>query len=273
MANNNTTKVLSAIDNNPELLNQLLNGSNEQVTRGGAPANPLINILGNVSNEELATVSHEVAQNPVVQLFLGSSGSLDSKDLLEYVGGVQGTRAGNNNAVRALFDGRLDLKEVLLIIVLLKLFKRKNSNTYNNSAIGLLGSLLGYNTNYNSGLFSGLLGGNNYSNGLFGNSSGLFGNSYSSGLFGNNYSSGLFGNSYNTSSGLGNFLGLTGNGYNSNSGLSNLMNFVNGNYNNNSQYQMLYNILNQAAPTTVNNNGMISASGLFSVLNQMMGGR
>ena len=32
-------------------------------------------------------------------------------------------------------------------IVLLKLFKRKNANTYNNSAIGLLGSLLGFNTN------------------------------------------------------------------------------------------------------------------------------
>lgn len=266
MATNNTTKVLSAIDNNPELLEQLLNGNSEQLTRGGAPANPLINILGDVSNEELATVSHEVAQNPVVQLYLASSGALDSRDLLDYVGGVQGTRAGNNNAVRALFDGRLDLKEIMILIVLLKLFKRKNANTYNNSAIGLLGSLLGYNTNYNSGLFSGLLGGNNYSNGLFGNS-------YSNGLFGNSYSSGLFGNTYNTSSGLGNFLGLTGNSNINNSSLQNLMNFVNGNYNNNPQYSALYNILNQAAPTTVNNNGMISANGLFSVLNQMMGYR
>lgn len=262
--NNNTNKVLEAIDANPELLSQLLNGDSSEMTRSGGRANPLINVLGNVDANELNTVSHEVAQNPVVQLYLASSGSLDPKDLIDYVGGVTGKRAGNNPAVRALFDGKLDLKEILILIVLLKLFKRKNSNTYNNSAIGLLGSLLGYNTNYNSGLFSSLFGGNNYSNGLFGNS-------YSNGLFGNSYSSGLFGNSYNTSSGLGNFLGLTGNSYSNNSSLSNLMNFVNGNYNNNPQYHSLYNILNGAAPSAVSSNGLVSASGLFSVLSQMMG--
>lgn len=262
---NNTNKVLNAIDQNPELLNQLLNGDSNDVTRSGAKSNPIINILGtDVDKNELYAVSHELSQNPVVQLYLASSGSLDPKDLIDYVGGVTGTRVGNNKAVRALFDGKLDLKEILIIIVLLKLFKRKNSNTYNNSAIGLLGSLLGFNTNYNSGLFSGLLGGNNYSNGLFGNS-------YSNNLFGNNYLSGLFGNSYNTSSGLGNFLGLTGNSNYNNSSLQNLMNFVNGNYNNNSSYQALYNILNQASGTAVNSNGMVNASGLFSVLSQMMG--
>ena len=263
----NTNKILDAIDKNPELLEQLLNGSNQEVTRGGAASNPVINILGkDVDNNELAQVSHELSQNPVVQLYLASSGSMDAKDLVDYVGGVTGKRAGNNQAVRALFDGRLDLKEILILIVLLKLFKRKNSNTWNNSAIGLLGSLLGYNTSYNSGLFGGLFGGNNYSNGLFGNN-------YSSGLFGNNYSSGLFGNTYNTNSGLGNFLGLTGNNYGNNSSLSNLMNFVNGNYNTNPQYLNLYNILNQAAGSAVNSHGTVSANGLFSVLNQMMGYR
>lgn len=262
--NNNTNKVLAAIDQNPEILNQLLNGGTPDMTRGGAMTNPLVNILGNVDNSELQQVSQELAQNPLVKLFLASSGSLDAKDLVSYVGGVNGTRANANPAVRALFDGRLDLKEILILIVLLKLFKRKNSNTYNNSAIGLLGSLLGYNTGYNSGLFN-VLGGNNYSNGLFG------GSGYSSNnLFGNHYSSGLFGNSYNTSSGLGNFLGLTG-GYGNNSSLSNLMNFVNGNYNNNSQYSALWNILNQAAPTAVSSNGLVSASGLFNVLAHMMG--
>ena len=247
MASDKTNKVLQAIDQNPELLTQLLNGDSNEVTRSANQVNPIINILGNdVDRNELYNVSHELSQNPVVQLYLASSGSLDPKDLVDYVGGVTGTRAGNNQAVRALFDGRLDLKEIMIIIVLLKLFKRKNSNTYNNSAIGLLGSLLGFNTNYNSGLFTGLLGGNNYSNGLFGNS-------------------------YNTSSGLGNFLGLTGNSNYNNSSLQNLMNFVNGNYNNNPQYGTLYNILNQAAGNAVNSNGMVSASGLFSVLSQMMG--
>ncbi len=260
----NTNKVLAAIDRDPKLLEQLLNGDEGALTRGGASQNPLIPILGNVSNDELAQVSHEVASNPAVQLYLASSGALDAKDLMETVGGVTGTRAGNNAAVRALFDGRLDLKDILVLIVLLKLFKRKNSNTWNSSAIGLLGSLLGYNTNYNSGLFGGLLGGNNYSNGLFGNSH------YSNGLSGNSYSSGLFGNNYQTTSGLGNFLGLNSG---SNSGLQNLMNFVNGNYNNNSQYGTLYNILNQASGNCVSSSGTVSASGLFSLLNALMGGR
>ena len=51
------------------------------------------------------------------------------------------------------------------------------------------------------------------------------------------------------------------------------MNFVNGSYNNNQQYATLYNILNQASGSAVNANGVVNASGLFSVLNQMMGGR
>ena len=51
------------------------------------------------------------------------------------------------------------------------------------------------------------------------------------------------------------------------------MNFVNGNYNTNPQYLNLYNILNQAAGSAVNSHGTVSANGLFSVLNQMMGYR
>ena len=161
-----------------------------------------------------------------------------------------------NLALRALFDGKLDIKDIILIIVLLKLFKRKTSNTYNNSAIGLLGTLLGFNQpTTSSNPFSLLLGGNQ--------NQGLFGNSYSNGLFGNSYYT-------NSNSGLGSFLGLTGNNGISNSGLQNLLNFVNGNYNNNSQYQTLYNILSQAAGSCVSNSGTVSSSGLFGVLNQLL---
>ncbi len=265
ITNNYTNQVLRSIDENPKLLEELLQGNGE-VTRGGA--SPLTKVLGtNVSHDDLNAVSYELSQNPVIQLYNAASGSLDAEDLVRYVGGVNGTRAGNNQAVRALFDGRLDLKDILLIIVLLKLFKRKNANTYNNSAIGLLGSLLGFNTNsYSNNLFSTLLGGNNYSGysggGLF--NSLLGGNSYGGGLFGNGYSN----NYYSGGSGLSNFLGL---GSSNNSGLQNLLNFVNGNYNNNSQYNMLYNILSNAAGNAVNNNGVVSSSGLFSVLSQLLG--
>ena len=253
MITDNTNKVLQAIDNDPELLNYFLHGS-EAPTRAGG--NPFAGSLGGITQQEANTVAQELNDNPVVKLFLASSGALDAKDLVNYVGGVTGRKASDNRAVRALFDGKLDLKEILLIIVLLKLFKRKNANTYSNSAIGLLGSLLGYNTNTNN-------------HGIY---HGLYGNSYGNGIFGNNYASGLFGNAYNTNSGLGNFLGLTGSNY-SNSGLQNLLNFVNGSYNNNQQYATLYNILNQASGSAVNANGVVNASGLFSVLNQMMGGR
>ena len=271
MMNQYTEKVLDSIDRNPELLNQLLNGETEAMTRGGGVTNPLINIVGNVNTSEMKAVTEELSQNPAIQLYMASEGALDAKDLLDYVGGVRGTRANSNAAVRALFDGRLDLKDILLIIVLLKLFKRKNANTYNNSAIGLLGSLLGFNTGSSSlggNLFSSLLGlgSNSYSSGLFGNSS------YGSGLFGNSYGNGLFGSSYNSNSGLGSFLGLSGNN-NSNNGLHNLINFVNGSYNNNSSYSTLYNILSQAAGSAVSSSGTVSASGLFNVLSQLLGGR
>ena len=170
----NTDKILNSIDQNPSLLEGILNLDEAPLTRSGQRANPLLNVLGgNISNEEVNRINEELSSNPIIQLYSAAAGSLDAKDLLSYVGGTRGTRANNDMAVRALFDGRLDLKEIMLIIVLLKLFKRKNSHTYNNSAIGLLGTLLGFNTvSHNTNPFSSLLGGNGYgygnqSNGLF----------------------------------------------------------------------------------------------------------
>lgn len=265
--NQNTDKILNAIDNDPALLEQLLNMEEAPLTRSGQRVNPLLNIVGNnVSENDVAVINQELSDNPIIQLYSAAAGSLDARDLLDYVGGTRATRANNNQAVRALFDGKLSIKEIMLIIVLLKLFKRKNSHTYNNSAIGLLGTLLGFN-NYssnNNSLFSTLLGGNNYSHqsyNLFGsNGSGLFSNGYNNGY--NSY--------YNNNSGLGSFLGLTGNSGISNNGLQNLLGFVNGNYNSNPQYNLLYNILAQAAASAVSSSGNVSANGLFSVLNQLL---
>lgn len=63
----NTNKVLQAIDQNPDLLNQLLNGGSNELTRSANNTNPIINILGtDVNPQELNTVSQEVASNPVV---------------------------------------------------------------------------------------------------------------------------------------------------------------------------------------------------------------
>ena len=254
-----TDKILDSIDQNPALLEQLLNTESAPMTRGGQRVNPLLrSVSDRLGDADFAAVNEELSKNPVIQLYSAASGSLDAKDLLEYTGGTRGTANRGiltNLALRALFDGKLDIKDIILIIVLLKLFKRKTSNTYNNSAIGLLGTLLGFNQpSYSSNPFATLLGGNQ-NQGLFGSCS-----------------SGLFGNSYYTSSnsGLGNFLGLTGSNGISNSGLQNLLNFVNGNYNNNSQYHTLYNILSQAAGSCVSNSGTVSSAGLFNVLNQLL---
>ncbi|MBQ1346637.1 MAG: hypothetical protein IIY65_01430 [Erysipelotrichaceae bacterium] len=265
--NQNTDKILNAIDNDPALLEQLLNMDEAPLTRSGQRANPLLSVVGNnVTNDDVETINRELSDNPIIQLYSAASGSLDAKDLLSYVGGTRATRANSDPAVRALFDGRLDLKDIMLIIVLLKLFKRKNSHTYNNSAIGLLGTLLGFNNSnsYNNAgsLFSTLLGGNNHyqqSYNLFGGNSGLFGS--------NNYG---YNSYYGNNNGLGSFLGLTGNSGFSNNGLQNLLSFINGNYNNNPQYSLLYNILSQAAGNIVSGSGNVSAGGLFSVLNQLL---
>ena len=250
-----TQKVLLALDENPELLLKILGEENDALTRGGVPgqtgSGTLINIMGEGTTvEDLKDAEKALEENPVVQLYLASAGSLDVNDLVNYCGGVSGQKRGviTNMALKALLSGKLDLKVVILVIVLLKLFKRKNQNTYSNSAIGLLGSLMGANTSNNSGLFSGLLGGNNYSSGLFG-SSNFSNSSLLNGIFGNNYTASQQNNSI----------------------LGNLLNFVNGGYNSNPQYNQMYNILNSNAGNIVGSNGMVSASGLFSVLSQLMG--
>lgn len=254
-----TNKVLNALDDNPELLLQILTEESEAASRGEAGQGgnaTLINILGdNATLTDLKDAETVLENNPVVQLYLASAGALDLNDLTSYVGGVSGTRAGlgvGNLAVRALFDGKLDLKDIVLVIVLLKLFKRKNNNTFSNSAIGLFGSLMGLNNNNNSGLFSGLFGGNNYSTGLFGNTA-------SSSLFGSNQSSGL-----------GSLLGVGNQSSYNNNVLSNLINFVNGGYNNNSQMQSIWNIFNSNAGNVVGSNGLLSTSGLFNVLSLLL---
>ena len=267
MASVYTSKLLEALDSKPELLEKILSSENEMVTtRGASKENSTLRYIfgNNVSSNELNQISKELGENPVVQLYLASNGALDAKDLSDYVGGFTGKKRGlgsSNQAVRSLFNGRLDISEIIILIVLLKLFKRKQSNTYNNSAIGLLGSLFGFNQYQSTptGLFSGLLGNSSYN--------------YGNNMFGNTYSNGLFQNTYNN--GLSGFLGLGNTNYmynnQSNNTLQNLLNFVNGNYNNNQQYYQLYNLLGHAAPQIVNNNGIVSSNGLFSLLSQLMG--
>lgn len=270
MTDNKVNLIIDRLDENPDLLEQLVkSGEEESVPTRGMPSqapsasNFVRQILGdaNISEQELAQIQAQLADNKVVQLYEAADGAIDAKELLSYVGGLNGTKGANSYSapVRALFDGRLDLKEILIIIMLLKLFKKKQQTSYSNyyGNSGLFGSLFGnQQQTYNGGLFSNLLGNNSYSN-TYSNPYGMFGS-----LFGNTYSqptgwSSLFGGNVGQSS--------------NNSLLNSLTNFVNGNYNNNPQSLQLYNLLNGASQNSFNTNGTINVGSLFNLLGTMMG--
>ena len=269
MTDNKVNAIFNLFDENPDLLEKLVKTGEEPSapTRGASPSGAsdfVRQILGNVnvSEQELAQIKAQLADNKVVQLYEAADGAIDAKELLQYVGGLTGTKGVNSNSapVRALFDGRLDLKEILIIIMLLKLFKKKQQSTYSNyyGNTGLFGSLFGnQQQTYNGGLFSNLLGTNTYTN-TYSNPYGMFGS-----LFGNGYAQ--------QPTGWGSVFG--GNTYttNNNSLLNSLTNFVNGNYNNNAQSLQLYNLLNNASQNSFNTNGTINVSSLFNLLGMMMG--
>ncbi len=248
---NFTKKLYEAVDEQPDLLLELL--AAEPVTRAGGAQT--FTVLGqNIPQEQMAQIRRSLADSPIVKLILASAGSLDIVDLLKFVGGLTGNKKaeGNNNkAVKALFDGKLDLKDIMMIIVLLKLFKKKNTSAQQNTGLGLLGSLLGMNTTTNSGLLTA----NQQQPSSFINS--LFGT--------NNTSTGLFGTQTTSP-----YTILFGTQPQNNNTLSSLLNFVNGNYNNNSQYSQLYNLFNTASNSAFSNSGTINSSVLFSLLNQLL---
>ncbi len=285
MSENNTNQFFDLFDEHPELLQQLIEVADapqdEAPTRGMSSSqvdgvNQFVRqIVGNqLSDAQVNALQQQLQDNKVVQLFEGADGALDAKELLEYVGGLTGTKSANSNqpAVRAFLDGRLDLKEILIIIMLLKLFKRKQqqqTSYYGNS--GLFGSLFGnQQQSYSGGLFSNLFGGNTYTN-SYNNPYGVFSNLFG----GNTYSqpnslfSSLLGNQQQ-SYGLGSLFGGNTNANNNN--LINVLNgFVNGNYNNNQQAYSLYNLLNNASQSSFNPSGTLNVNSLFSLLGKMLG--
>ena len=280
MTQHNLEKFYDLIDANPELLAQFIETvdtpavpTRSMPTESSNKENNFVRQLvgGRLSDSEVAQLEAELADNKVVQLYEAADGALDAQELLEYVGGLSGTKGNNTESapVRALFDGKLDLKEILMIIMLLKLFKKKQTNTYNYGGnTGLFGSLFGNQLTYNGNLFSNLFGNNNYSytnNNPYGLFSNLFGvqQPQQPSLFGS-----LFGtntNQYNN--GLGSLFGMNTN----NNNLMNILNqFVGGGYNNNPQAQQLYNLLGTASQNSFNSNGTINVSSLFNLLGNLM---
>lgn len=256
---NNFEKVSAAISSDPQLLERLYKAPAEAPTRSmpwGSAAEEnteLKQILGeNVSEQEINDVLNELNDNQLVQLYRQSEGAIDAKELMEFAGDLSASKAADQPAVRALFDGKLQLKEIILIILLLKLFKKKQQTSYNSySSGGLLNSLLG--TQQPS-----------VTNNLF---SSLFGNSLGSTNYG----------CYQTPSQNSSLLNLFGLGnssnYNYNNSYGLLNNFLGGSNFTQPQSQSLFNILSGQSGNAVYSNGQVGVNSLFSILNTLLGGR
>lgn len=255
-------EVYAAIKKDPSLLSSLSETENTEAvpTRAmpglsdSAVTDALREILGqNASDQEVNEVMQELEDNNLFKLYKASDGTIDAGELLEYAGELDGSEVSKDNtALRALFDGKLDLKEILLIILLLKLFKKKKQQqqTSSNPLQYLFGTPQQQTPVYGNNLFGS----------LFGSSQQPSGNVYT--IYGNNANSG--------SNSLLSLFGLTGSQPNYNNASNNLFNFVNGNNVSQSPLQSLYSLLDQAPANTVSSSGQINVGTLFSILNTLL---
>ena len=303
MTNN---KIFSALREKPELMTALLAAKKAIPERGAAETEQdkfIRSLLGNAaSKEEVSSAADDIDRNPVMQLFLQSDGLLDPKELMDYVGDFSGDKANPNQnaAVKALFDGKLSIKEILLLIALFKLFKGKTQQTTTQSSgNSLLNTLLGggqTQTTSGNSLF-GLAQPqqtqqsqqtqslNNILNSLLGGQTQTTGNSLfgivqpqqqtqpSYSLFGNLFSSALGGQQTQTTSSGSSLFGLAQPQQQTQSqNISSVLNsLLTGNTGNNSQAQQIYSLLNNSSSSAVNSNGTVNVSQLFNIASQLLG--
>ena len=273
-------EVYAAIKKDPSLLSSLSETENTEAvpTRAmpglsdSAVTVALREILGqNASDQEVNEVKQELEDNNLFKLYKASDGTIDAGELLEYAGELDGSGVSKDNtALRALFDGKLDLKEILLIILLLKLFKKKKQQqqTATNPLQSLFGTQPQQQTPANPLQY--LFGtpqqqqtpvyGNNLFGSLFGSGQQPGSNVYT--IYGNNSNSG--------SNSLLSLFSLSGSQPNYNNASNNLFNFVNGNNVSQSPLQSLYSLLDQAPANTVSSSGQINVGTLFSILNTLL---
>ncbi len=304
MTNN---KIFSALREKPELMAALLAAKKAIPERGAAETEQdkfIRSLLGNAaSKEEVSSAADDIDRNPVMQLFLQSDGLLDPKELMDYVGDFSGDKANPNQnaAVKALFDGKLSIKEILLLIALFKLFKGKTQQTTTQSSgNSLLNTLLGggqtQTTSGNSlfglaqpqqtqqsqqtqslnNILNSLLGGQTQTtsgNSLFGIGQPQQQTQPSYSLFGNLFSSALGGQQTQTTSSGSSLFGLAQPQQQTQSqNISSVLNsLLTGNTGNNSQAQQIYSLLNNSSSSAVNSNGTVNVSQLFNIASQLLG--
>lgn len=132
--NDNVTKVFRAFEENPSEMNKLLKGNETEVIRG------ILNDAS-VSDEEVQEVTRQVNENNVMKLYLGADGQIDANQLMDLTGGFTSVERGKKtDAIGALLDGKLDIKDLLALITLMS---GSSSSSQSSGSNSLLGSLFG----------------------------------------------------------------------------------------------------------------------------------
>ena len=270
----NTEKVLSAFSENPALMEKLLTAKKEAPVRALPGQDPTSLFLKSILGEDtdVSSTGEALEGNGLMQLYLGADGDIDAKELMDYVGGFSGTKANSNPSVKALLDGKLDFKEILMLVALLKLMKG-GKKPAQSSGLGLLGSLLGGTTQQSQSnnalnLFSSMLNAQASQPAQQTQTTSLFGN-----LFGTQTQQ-----PQQTQQNTGTVYSLDGNAVSntSNNGMEVLQSLLGGNTGvtqNNSQAQQLYSLLNGSSANSINSNGSINVGNLFSLANQLLGAK
>ncbi|MBR3365273.1 MAG: hypothetical protein IKG53_10425, partial [Solobacterium sp.] len=134
--NDNVTRVFHAFEENPAAMNDLLKGDEKEVIRSVLNDESL-------SDEDLQEVVREVNDNTVMKLYLCADGQIDGAQLLEQTGGFTSVERGKKtDAIGALLDGKLDIKDLLALITLMS-GTSQSSQASSQTSSSLLSTLLG----------------------------------------------------------------------------------------------------------------------------------
>ena len=254
MENNNYETLFDKLQENPELMSSLLAAKQEGPVRAGgedATSQILKQLLGNgASAEDVSKAAEALDANALMQLYLGAGGDIDAKELLEYTGGFKGTNPNNSESVRALMNGKLEFKELLILIALFKLMTGGKKPAASTNTGGLLGSMLGGNTQQNSAL-------------------NLF-NSMLTGQTAQPASSGLFGNLFSSAAPQQSSPNVFSFGSSNNSGANSVLQSLLTGTSTNATGQLLSSLLGANSHNAYNSNGTINVGTLFNVANALL---
>ena len=155
MANETVTsmELLQLLEDHPE---------NLKLFRTKAPDEAVRSLVSQeITDEDAKKLADGVMKDPVIQLYVASDGSIDGRELMDYVRNSRtATRSGAENAgVRSLLNGKLDIKTLLMIVALMKMFSGSNQQSTQGGSLisSLLGTTLGMSQSGNTGSL-GLLG-------------------------------------------------------------------------------------------------------------------